>query len=186
MKALSRADKIGVVVHGPEVIDSGSAQKVLSYLEKFGDITAVLGGTMGRLAIIDADLGDTIKISPRRRPSQSIKELQPNSDIIVILNQAKTRETGLTFGIKVAANAGATRPISISPAADGSSRFLWVQRDEETALVMAKDLGVCGPSLPEERLSTNTAGWRYFVPAHRSPARELISINGTVVAKAQM
>jgi hypothetical protein len=39
-----------VVVHGPEVIDSGSALKVLDYLKNFGNITAVLGGTMVRLA----------------------------------------------------------------------------------------------------------------------------------------
>jgi hypothetical protein len=191
MKALSRADKIGVVVHGPEVIDSGSAQKVLSYLEKFGDITAVLGGTMGRLAIIDADLGDTIMISPRRRPSQSIKELHPNSDIIVILNQAKTRETGLTFGIKVAANAGATRPIIHI---DCGGRFIAVfygsRETKETALVMAKDLGLdyLGPSLPEERdLGTGNIVQDGDILKRRLTGvrpGELISINGTVVAKA--
>jgi hypothetical protein len=88
------AVKIGVVVHGPEVVDSGFALRVLNYLEKFGMVNAVLGGTMGRLAIMDAGLESIIKISPKRRPSQSIGYLLPGSDIIVLLNQAKTRETG--------------------------------------------------------------------------------------------
>ncbi|MDM7911845.1 MAG: DUF2117 domain-containing protein [Methanotrichaceae archaeon] len=105
------AVKIGVVVHGPEVVDSGSALRVLNYLKKFGIVDAVLGGTMGRLAVIDAGLESIIKISPARRPSQSSGNLHPGTDIIVLLNQAKTRETGLAFGTKVAAYAGASRPI---------------------------------------------------------------------------
>jgi hypothetical protein len=102
---------IGVVVHGPEIIDSGFATKVLKYLERFGRVNAVLGGTMGRLAVIDAGIEGIIKISPKRRPSQSIKDIQPDYDVIVLLSQAKTRETGLAFGMKVAASVGPFMPL---------------------------------------------------------------------------
>ena len=40
--------KIGVVIHGPEVIDSGQAEKVLNKLSDLGEVKAELGGTMGK------------------------------------------------------------------------------------------------------------------------------------------
>ncbi len=191
MKALSRADKIGVAVHGPEVIDSGFARNVLGYLKRFGDVTAVLGGTMGRLAVIDAGLEDLINISPRRRPSQSIRDLQSDSGIIVILNQAKTRETGLAFGRRVAARAGASRPIIHI---DCGGRFVAVFYGSLDEVMIAetasKDLGLdyIGPYLPDD----NDSGSGVVVQDRGIKKRrltgvrpgELISINGTVVAKA--
>jgi hypothetical protein len=49
MKPRKLPDKVGVVVHGPEVIDSGWAISVLKLLERFGSVFAILGGTMGWL-----------------------------------------------------------------------------------------------------------------------------------------
>ena len=69
---------MGVVVHGPEIIDSGNALHLINYLKKFGKVTAVMGGTMGRVAIIDAGLEDVISIRTRRRPSLSIRDLAPS------------------------------------------------------------------------------------------------------------
>lgn len=180
--------RIGVVVHGPEVIDSGSALKALSYLKRFGEVNAVLGGTMGRLAVMDAGLEDVIRISPKRRPSESIKDLQPDSDLIIILNQAKTRETGLAFGQKVAAHAGASRPII---QIDCGGRFVAMLAGsvelEEIVETIGEDLGL-------ESLKR-----RDFTHSISHPAKdgdiikrritgvlpgEPISINGTVVAKA--
>ena len=47
--------KIGVVVHGPQIVDTGFAEKILKLLENYGNVTARLGGTMGRTAVIDAN-----------------------------------------------------------------------------------------------------------------------------------
>lgn len=199
MEASKGSVRIGAVVHGPEIIDSGFAPKVLKYLERFGRVNAVLGGTMGRLAVIDAGLEDVIKISPKRRPSQSIKDLQPNSDIIVLLSQAKTRETGLAFGMKVASAAGHSMPLIHI---DCGGRFVAVyygsERWVELAKTAAKDLGLDYLSsqlpspLPEE-------GWIDRVTSSGDISRngdivkrrltgvvpgEIISINGVVVARA--
>ena len=48
--------RIGVVVHGPEIIDSGGAVQLINHLKQMGRVNAVLGGTLGRVAVIDADL----------------------------------------------------------------------------------------------------------------------------------
>ena len=45
--------KIGIVVHGPNIIDSGYALKLINLIEEYGDISVRLGGTMGRTAVID-------------------------------------------------------------------------------------------------------------------------------------
>ncbi len=200
--------RIGVVVHGPEVIDSSSALKALSYLKRFGEVNAVLGGTMGRLAVMDAGLEDVIRISPKRKPSESIKDLQPDSDLIIILNQAKTRETGLAFGRKVAAHAGASRPII---QIDCGGRFVAMLAGsaelEELAKIIAGDLGLEGlkspdlaynvshpakeRSIAEDRIVHNDTVPDIELDRDILKRRitgvlpgELISINGTVVAKA--
>ena len=46
--------EIGVVVHGPGIVDSGWALEIINLLSKLGDVRCRLGGTMGRTAIIDA------------------------------------------------------------------------------------------------------------------------------------
>jgi len=101
--------KIGVVVHDPEIIDRGCALLLINYLKKRASVEAVLGGTMGRVAVIDAGLEDVI--TTRRRPSQSIQDLQAASDVIFLLNQAKSRESGLAFGAMVAKAAGTAKPL---------------------------------------------------------------------------
>ena len=43
--------RIGVVIHGPEIIDSGQAKLILDILSAEGEISASLGGTMGRTQV---------------------------------------------------------------------------------------------------------------------------------------
>jgi len=93
--------KIGVVVHGPQIVDSGYAVKILKLLKGYGDIKAILGGTMGRTAVIDAELEDVIDIKQKLLPSQSIDKLSTESDLIILINYGKSSVTGHAFGYKV-------------------------------------------------------------------------------------
>jgi hypothetical protein len=173
---------IGVVVHGPEIIDSGSALLLINYLKKLGLVTAVLGGTMGRVAVNDAGLEDAIAISPRRRPSQSIQDLEATSDVIFLLNLAKSRESGLAFGAMVAQAAGIGKPLI---QIDCGGRFVAILSGKKVALAaqVASDLGLAilkplplqsvsfGKNTTERTISGVCPG-------------ELISINGTVIGRA--
>ena len=60
--------EIGVVVHGPNIIDSNWALKLINLLSGYGDVSARLGGTMGRTAVIDGSLEDIIDISKKLVP----------------------------------------------------------------------------------------------------------------------
>jgi hypothetical protein len=93
--------KIGVVVHGPQIVDTGYAVEILKLLENYGEVNAILGGTMGRTAVIDAELEDKIDIGQKLLPSQSIEKLSKTSDVVVLINYGKSSVTGHAFGYKV-------------------------------------------------------------------------------------
>ncbi len=94
--------RLGVVVHGPHIVDSGYALKIIKFLGNYGKVKALLGGTMGRTAVYDAHLEDLIDISAKRLPSESVDKLaREGYDIIFLLNYGKSRVTGHGFGYKV-------------------------------------------------------------------------------------
>jgi hypothetical protein len=90
--------KIGLVIHGPEVVDSGEAKRVFEKFSCIGKVEAKLGGTMGKVAILDAGLESIIDISRHQKPSACIESLFETSDIVCLLNRGKTIETGKAFG----------------------------------------------------------------------------------------
>ena len=94
--------RIGIVVHGPNIIDSGYALKLINLLKDYGEVKARLGGTMGRTAVIDASLEDLIDISRKLVPSDSLKIFHDDEvDVIFLLNYGKSDVTGQVFGYKV-------------------------------------------------------------------------------------
>jgi hypothetical protein len=104
--------KIGVVVHGPEIVDSGHAPKILDLLETYGDVEARLGGTMGRTAVIDAHMEKTIDINRKLLPSQSVDLFNlEDKDVIFLINYGKSSITGHAFGYKVHRNCKAEPPL---------------------------------------------------------------------------
>ncbi|MFB3764513.1 MAG: DUF2117 domain-containing protein [Methanotrichaceae archaeon] len=193
MKAWKQADRnrIGVVIHGPEVIDSGAAMKLINYLKRFGIVTAVLGGTMGQLAIIDAGLEGVIAISPKRRPSESLRDLQTASDILVLVDQAKTKDTGIAFGSKVADNAELTKPLI---QIDCGGKFIAVLAGggESLAERISKDLGLdlLNIEVPKSRHGKESdvayTHGGYFTKRRLTGVMpgELITVNGIVIARA--
>jgi len=178
--------RIGVVLHGPEIIDSGCALKLIEYLQRLGRVKAVLGGTMGRVALMDAALQDTVQISPRKRPSQSIQDLEESSDIIFLLNLAKSRESGLSFGAMVAQAAGEGRPLI---QIDFGGRFVSLLRGDEEAAILAGRLAFeLGLDLirPRPMGQTGKEDERGIIRRTLNAVcpGELISVNGTVIGRA--
>lgn len=94
--------RIGVVVHGPNIIDSGYALELINLLSNYGVVSARLGGTMGRTAVIDASLENLIDIKKKLVPSDSLKMFHDDDvDVIFLLNYGKSDVTGQVFGYKV-------------------------------------------------------------------------------------
>jgi hypothetical protein len=90
--------RYGVVIHGPEVIDSGVAAKVLDRLGALGEVEATIGGAMGFAALIDAGLQDRVIVKGRQLVSEAIVEMDRRSDEVILLNSSKTPASGQAFG----------------------------------------------------------------------------------------
>ncbi len=94
---------IGIVIHSPEVTELGITADFLERLEGEGiHYQAILGGVMGRLAILDAKLEEKIFIDHPYKPSEAIDYLiKRNVDLIVLLNQGISQESAIKFGQQV-------------------------------------------------------------------------------------
>jgi len=183
MRASKVAVKVGVVVHGPEVVDSGWADEALNLLSGLGPVTAVLGGTMGRVAVIDAALEERIDISRRETPSRSVERLEPLVDVVILLNCAKTAETGLAFGAMVRDKAKPKKPLLLADYGGGLVSVLAGDEGgigERIAGILGLELVAAPEFQPRTEFSGRTVGRRIFgvVPG------ENVSVNGVVVARA--
>lgn len=184
--------KIGIVVHGPGIVDSGYARKIINLLAEYGDIKARLGGTMGRTAVIDAHLEDIIDIKRKLLPSQSIQAFtDEGADVVFLLNYGKSSETGHTFGYKVQKKAGEIPIIQIERPgeADGSLVSWRGDVDELTREIAGKlDLKLLDGLHVEEEIEGRTGfkvegGKIRRRVAGVSPG-ENIFVNGMVVGKS--
>lgn len=90
--------RIGFILHGPEIVDMGSAGKIIDIFKNEHEIIAKLGGTMGRTAVLDAGLENIIDISHGLTPSETIISLKDDIDLAILLNHGKTMDTGRYFG----------------------------------------------------------------------------------------
>ncbi len=90
--------RIGFILHGPEIVDMGSAGKIIDIFKNEHEIIAKLGGTMGRTAVLDASLENIIDISRGLTPSETIISLKNDIDLAILLNHGKTMDTGRYFG----------------------------------------------------------------------------------------
>ena len=95
---------IGLLFHGPEVFDSGWAQRVINALSPLDSLCCVLAGTMGRTAVFDCGLED-IEFWDKM-PGACLKALSRKSDMVLVVNFGKSVDSGLTFGGMVVERAG--------------------------------------------------------------------------------
>ncbi len=91
---------LGLLIHGPEVIDEGEAEEAIGRLKESGfGLEAALGGITGKTAVIDADLRHIIDISRDSKPSEVVYDfVNRGMDFILLLNHAKTEESGFMLG----------------------------------------------------------------------------------------
>jgi hypothetical protein len=91
---------LGLLVHGPEAVDEGDVERAVETLKGHGfELEAALGGITGKTAVIDAGLQHMIDINKDLRPSEVLGDfLSRGIDFVVLVNHAKTDESGLMLG----------------------------------------------------------------------------------------
>ena len=92
---------IGLLIHGPEVIDEGEAgEAIKTLMDAAGfEVEAALGGITGKTAVIDAGMQHVIDISRDMRPSEVMEDFVGRDvNFILLVNHAKTEESGFMLG----------------------------------------------------------------------------------------
>ena len=97
---LERATDIGLVIHGPELIDSGKIVDIVEVLRELGPVYAFVGGTMARFAALENHM-TFIDTSQQIHTSEALSKVS-NREVLVLANCGKTSETGTVFGQTVA------------------------------------------------------------------------------------
>ncbi len=165
-------------MHGPEVIDSGIAQQVLDRLSERDEVQATLGGAMGLAALMDASLEGRIAIVPRQLVSDALVVMDREADVVVLLNRAKSRESGVAFGRMVVNRSFSelTRPLVQF---DDGFYIIWKQGPIGPLADLIKELGL--EPLPRPDLVEPKSDRRSL---HGVRPGENIWVNGTVVGRA--
>ena len=133
--------RYAVVLHGPEVIDTGLAKKVMDLLSDEGEVEAVMSGYTGVVAIVDAGLEEVVDISRARKPSGELSRLSATNDVLLLVNYAKSRDSAVSFGRIVYSRCRdkVTKPII---QIDRGILIDWNERDERAAIHLAQELGL--------------------------------------------
>ncbi len=131
--------RVGIILHGPEIVDIGSAKRIIDIFKVKHEISAKLGGTMGRTAVLDACLEDIIDISEGRTPSETILSMKESIDLAVLLNHGKTLNTGRFFGSIVASKISGVPFVHIErPDCDG--RIIYYSADAKYYAVCVRNV----------------------------------------------
>lgn len=176
---------IGVVIHGADVIDTGFAVKTLEALREFGRVTARIGGTMGRTAIIDHALEDMIEITQRERPTQALQRmLDEDFDLVCLLNQGKSLESGIRFAELILDRITThSTPLILIEAAGAIGCYGCGRVEQELTELLSQKLSLSLHIFKLEHTLTRRGGVVIRRVGGVQPG-ELIHINGIVIGRA--
>lgn len=188
---------VGIVVHGPEIIDSGFAEKIFAILKNLDEninLQIKLGGTIGRIAVIDNNLENIIDISEKLVPSKSLKKLE-NNDVLLLLNYGKSKITGHTFGKIVVERANLNKPVIQveRPGEKDGTILLWgnknfdFENDEEILKILetlSKHLSLSFETCISDGLNFWTEENMCFRKINGVDVNESIMLNGIIIGKS--
>lgn len=169
--------RVAVVVHGPEAVDSGLVSEVIGAASALGEVKASVGGTTAVAAVIDAGLENVIDISSRELPSLAIARASSCSDLVLLVNQGKDRDSSIAFGRLVMSRVSVQVPVL---QIEKGLSIIWAGRDEDLEglgpLLRGELLDLRNDPLPQSEGARVLSGVR---------PGENIWINGHVIGRAE-
>ncbi len=180
--------RVGIVVHGPKIVDSGYAKKIINLVGNKYSFKAKLGGTIGRVAVIDNNLTDIIDISEKLLPSEALKRLEKECDILLLLNYGKSKITGHTFGKIVVEKSKVKKPIIQieRPGEKDGSIIIWNYNKKADELIdyLKKHLNLNIEKCISDGLSLWEKNGKVYRKIHGVEKGEPIIVNGVVIGRA--
>ena len=122
---------IRLVIHGPELIDSGRIADVVDVLRSLGPLHVLAGGTMARVAALDKHL-TFVDTTQNIHTSDAFNNVS-DKEVLVLANCGKTSETGRVFGQIVSSRVRRSVIHVERPGLIDGSVILWQGADEGTS-----------------------------------------------------
>ncbi len=178
---------IGLVIHGPEIIDSGELTDLVRILDEIGPVHVLTGGTMARVAVLDSPLKTLVDITRKMHTSDALSYFS-NKNVIVLANCGKTSATGTFFGQIVSSRVDRSIIQVERPRARDGQVILWHGTDGDKADVvkraaqyLADALAVTLHKTPKKTMVVEHTGETDSRAVHGAQPGECILIEGTVV-----
>ncbi|MGP8133658.1 MAG: DUF2117 domain-containing protein [Halobacteriota archaeon] len=122
---------IRLVIHGPELIDSGKIADIVDALRALGPLRVLAGGTMARVAALDKHL-TFVDTSQNIHTSDALNHVS-DREVLVLANRGKTSETGRVFGQIVSSRVRRSVIQVERPGLIDGSVILWRGADGDTS-----------------------------------------------------
>ena len=122
---------ISLVIHGPELIDSGKIADIVDALRALGPLRVLAGGTMARVAALDKHL-TFVDTSQNIHTSDALNRVS-DKEVLVLANCGKTSETGRVFGQIVSSRVRRSVIQVERPGLIDGSVILWRGADGDTS-----------------------------------------------------
>lgn len=180
--------EIGIVVHGPHVVDTGMAPKLIEMLAEHGNCTTVMAGTIGKTAVLDAHLEDLIDITKYMKPSECIEDFFRTKDVVFLLNHGKSIENGYFFAnivVSKLANKDSKPLIQIErPSCPDGEIIPWNESSTNLAKDIAQILELPLSEVPDvvNPINIEEHGHRIIRKVYGVHSGEKILVNGIIVA----
>ena len=183
---LERAIDLGLVIHGPELIDSGKIVDVIEILRVIGPVYALVGGTMARVAALDNHMS-FIDTSQKIHTSDALSKVSDRG-ALVLANCGKTSETGTVFGQTVSSRVQRSVIQVERPGVVDGRVILWLGEDGDKSSnvqYVAKHLShrLSHPLIEKQKkaVSVEDAGGRVLRHVHGAKQGEPVFVQGKVV-----
>ncbi|WP_406657691.1 DUF2117 domain-containing protein [Methanolobus sp. ZRKC2] len=182
--------EIGIVIHGPDVVDSGMAHEIIDILSGFGKTTARMAGTIGKTAVLDAHLEETIDITTSLKPSACIEDFFRTKDAVFLLNQGKSIDNGRIFASIVVSKLKDRNEKPLiqieSPSRSEGEVIPWNNSSVALATEIAQLLGINLSDVPEvvRPIRIEDHGHRIIRKIYGVHPGEKILVNGIIVGQA--
>jgi len=181
--------QVGLVIHGPEIIDSGRIFGLVHILREIGYLHALVGGTMGRVAAQGSLLEDFVDISKKMKPSDALNYLS-DMDVLILANCGKTTITGEVFGQIVVSKVNKSVIQVERPGSRDGRVIIWGGADDDdvevvhdVAACLSDKLGLkCMVKLKQE-MKIEEEGNLTLRHLHGAKVGENVLISGIVVGK---
>jgi hypothetical protein len=171
---------IGLLFHGPEVFDSGWADRIIDAMKTLDTVHCVLAGTMGRTAVFDHGI-DGIEFWGKT-PGLCLSELASEVNSVIIGSFCKSEDSGLVFGAMVIERAGVKVPV-VQVECSGPFFVEWTEGCDPRVIEALRQMGLQQRDRIQIKPSVWEANGRVYRRMTTTAPGDFIFVDGIMIGQ---